>query len=62
MIELSAEMQLAIIKNIQENIKDLEFGLCAATLRVTDRAIVDITYTKTVSQREYVKTLSTEGK
>ena len=61
MIELSTKMERAIIKNIRESISDLEFGLCVASLRVTDKAIVDITYTKTVSQREYIQTKPTGG-
>lgn len=61
MIDLSVEMETTILRNIRELIKDLEFGLCTATLRVTDKAIVDVTYTKTVSQREYFKIIP-EGK
>jgi len=59
MADLTVEIEQSMVNNIRENIKNIKFGSYGAVLRVHEQTIVDVTYTKTESQREYVQTIPT---
>jgi len=58
MAEMTVELERAMIKNIRENLKDMKFGSYGVMLRVHEQTIVDVTYTKTASQREHIQVIS----
>jgi hypothetical protein len=61
MVELTFEVEKAIISNIRENIKEIKFGSFGAVIKIHEQAIVDVTYTKTESQRDKIPPKTKEG-